>query len=301
MTGIMKRIVFLLLVALAGYALTGLHFVQPEELGVVRRGGRALPTPLGPGAHWGWPWPWDRMDRVKPQEVKRVTLGPLNLGGEAIGANDLQLLTGDRNLVHVRASVQYAIHDPVAYLFAAERPEQLIAQAGQAALTETLAGETVDRALTLGRQELAVLLRNALQDRLDVYGLGIVVRSCDIGSVEPPAEVAEAFDGVISAQRQRDQQVHQSQSYANRTRAQAQASAQRKIDQARGDRDRSVRQAEAEAQRFAKLLNEYSRAPRLTVRRLYLETMSETLPRFRSKLIVDDGSDLDLSIIGGRP
>jgi membrane protease subunit HflK len=294
----MKRFALLLLVALAIYALTGLHFVQPEELAVVRRCGRALPTPLAPGAHWGLPWPWDRVDRVKPLEVKRVTLGPLNLGGEAIGADRVQWLTGDRNLVSVRASVQYAIHDPQAYLFVSDAPERLVARAGESAVTEILAGETVDRALTLGKQDLAVLLRNALQDRLDAYGLGIVVRSCDIGSVEPPAEVAEAFDSVIHALRQRDQQVNESQSYANRTLAQANAAAQRRVDLARADRDRAIRQAEADAQRFEKLLNQYRRAPRLTVRRLYLETMAEALPRFQSKLIVDDGNDIDLSIIG---
>jgi membrane protease subunit HflK len=110
--------------------------------------------------------------------------------------------------------------------------------------------------------------------------------------------VAEAFDNVISALRQRDRQIYQSQSYANRTLAQARASSQRVRDEARAVRDRSVRNAEADAARFEKLRFEYERSPELTARRLYLETMAETLPRFRSKLIIDDGSDLDLSIIG---
>ena len=52
------------------------------------------------------------------------------------------------------------------------------------------------------------------------------------------------------------------------------------------------------AARFEKILAEYDRAPSLTARRLYLETIAETLPQFRSKLIVDGGDDLDLSIFG---
>jgi membrane protease subunit HflK len=293
----MKRFALLGIVGLIAYGATGVYFVQPDEQALVRRMGRLLPTPREPGAHFGLPWGWDRVDRIKPREVKRVTLGPLSLGGEAIGANVAQFLTGDRNLVNVRATVQYTIKEPRDYLLQTDDVDPLVSRAGQAALSEVLAHSPVDRALTLGKQELGTLVRTRMQVLVDNYGLGLSIRSVDIGSTEPPAEVAEAFDNVISALRQRDQQINQSHSYANRAEAQAQAAAQRLRDEAQGDRDRVVRRAEGEAARFQKLLAEYVRAPELTARRLYLEAMAETLPRFRSKLIIDDGSQLDLSII----
>ena len=294
----MRRWSWILLVCLLAYAATGLHFVQPDEQVIVRRFGRALEPPRGPGAHFGLPWGLDRIHRIKPREVKRVTIGPLSLGGEAVGANVAQFLTGDRNLVNVRSTIQYTIKDPIHYLFGTASVDPLVAKAGEASLAHVLAGEPVDRALTRGKQELGVLVQNHLQALADRCGLGIMIRSVDIGSVAPPPEVAEAFDKVISALRQRDEQIHQSHSYANRTLAQAQASAQRTRDEAQAYRDRVLRTAEGESGRFEKLLAEYVRAPALTARKLYLETMAEVLPKFRSKLIIDDGSKLDVSILG---
>lgn len=293
----MKRFWALMIVGLLAYAATGVYFVQPDEQAVVRRFGRMLDTPSLPGAHVGLPWGLDRVQRIKPREVKRVSLGPVALGGEALGSNAAQFLTGDRNLVNVRATVQYSISDPRHYLFQTDQVDRVVATAGQATLTSVLANESVDQVLTLGKQEVAAQVRERLQQRVDQYNLGIAVRSVDIGSVAPPPEVAEAFADVISALRQRDQQINQSQSYANRTLAQARAAAQRTLDQAQAYRDRLVRRAEGEAERFTQLLSEFEQAPELTAQRLYLETMAETLPRFRAKLIVDDGSDLDLTIL----
>jgi len=295
-----KRTALLLVVCLLAYLATGLYFVRTDEQVVVRRFGRVLAEPREPGPYFGLPWGLDRIDRVKPSEVKRVTIGPLNLGGEAVGASLSQFLTGDRNLVNVRATVQYTIKEPARdYLFNSTAVDPLVASAGEAAMTAVLAGQAVDDALTQGKRELAILIRERLQASVDQYQLGVTIRSVDIGAVEPPAEVAEAFDKVVGALRQREQQVNEADSYRRRTLAQAQADAQRIRYEARSYCDRRVREAEGEAKRFDSLLAEYTQSPDLTARRLYLETMAETLPKFRSKLIVDSGSEIDLSIIRG--
>ena len=109
----MKRVVVLIIVCLLAYLGTGLYFVQPDEQVVVRRFGQMLPGLREPGPHFGLPWGLDRIDRVKSREVKLVTIGPLNLGGEAVGASASQFLTGDRNLINVRATVHYTIARPL--------------------------------------------------------------------------------------------------------------------------------------------------------------------------------------------
>ena len=296
----MKRIVLLVIVCLLAYLATGLYFVRTDEQVVVRRFGRVLVEPREPGPYFGLPWGLDRIDRVKPSEVKRVTIGPLNLGGEAVGASLSQFLTGDRNLVNVRATVQYTIKEPARdYLFNSTAVDPLVASAGEAAMTRVLAEHSVDHALTLGKREVAILIRERLQESVDQYQLGVTIRSVDIGAVEPPAEVAEAFDKVVGALRQREQRINEADSYRRRTLAQAQADAQRVRDEARSSHDRRVREAEGEAERFDRLLAEYTQSPGLTARRMYLDAMAETLPRFRSKLIVDSDSEIDLSIIRG--
>ncbi len=293
----MKHTSAILAVCLLAYVSTGLYFVQPDEQVVVRRFGRMVPTLREPGPHFGLPWGLDRVDRVKPREVKRVTIGPFGWGVSAAGSLPAQFLTGDRNLVNAKATVHYTIHDPAQYLFRSSQSDPMVAIAAEATLTQVLSGQPVDDALTFGKQSLGIAARDRLQKLIDPYRLGITIVSVDIGTVEPPAEVAEAFADVISAMRERQQQENHAHSYTNRTLAQARADARRIRDNARAYRTRTIWEAEGNAQRFELLLAEYVRAPDLTARRLYLETMAQTLPNLRSKLIIDPESQLDVSIL----
>ena len=297
----MKRLAAFGLLVLLAWLATGIYFVQPDEQAVVRRFGAIVGPLRQPGAHLGLPWGLDRVERIKPREVKRVTVGAVAAAGQATGAQLPQFLTGDRNLVGVRATVQYTIKRPQDFLFQTLDVDRLAAAAGAAALSKTLAAEPVDRVLTLGKHDLGVRVAEQLQTLVDRYALGITIRSVDIGAIAPPAEVADAFDRVVSALRQREQTVHQAHSFANKTLAEANGGAQRLVDLGAADRDRAIRRAQGETDRFLSLLAEYERSPELTAERLYLETMAETLPKLRSKLIVDSDSDVDLSILPKEP
>lgn len=294
----MKRVLAVFILGMSAWAATGLYFVQPDEIVLVRRCGRLLTLSREPGAHWGLPWPIDYRERVKPREVKRVSLGVVSLAGETSGVASTQYLTGDRNLVNIRATVQYAIADPAEYVRQRQAAEALVAKAGEATLASVLAGQPIDLVLTQARTEIALRVRDELQAALDRYGLGISVRSVELGSVEPPLEVAAAFADVVAAQRERERTINQAHSYSSQTVTQAGGAAQRLIDQARADRERKVREATGEATRFEQLLAEYRRSPALTGRRIYWEAMSEILPRLRAKLLVDRGQQLDLSVYG---
>ncbi len=293
----MKVVKVLATVGLGLYLLSGLYFVQPEEQAVVRRFGAVI-TPLGePGPHFGLPWGLDRVVRVKPGEMKRVTIGLPQVSGGALGTGTAQFLTGDRNLVNVQATVQYTILEPTRYLFNAVSVDKLVARAAEGILAGVIAVEPVDFVLTEGKRELSDRIARGLQERVDRYELGIFIRSVDIAAVEPPPEVADAFDAVISALRQKEQKINEARGYESQILEEAKGERNRELDQAKAYRDGLVNQAAGDASRFESLLAKYRRAPELTATRMYLETMKEILPRFRSKLIVDPDSGLDLSII----
>jgi len=293
----MKRLLAVLALGSLLYGASGWYSVGPDELAVVRRFGRVLDPPQGPGAHLGLPWGLDRVDRIKPREVKRVTVGPLRFGRDAIDSTPAQFLTGDRNLVNIRATAQYAISDPTQFLFQSDSVAQLVHRLTETATADVLCGQPVDRVLTRGKLELGILARDQLQSAVDEYQLGIIVRSVDFGAAEPPLEVAAAFNDVITALREKQQSIHDANSYARRAFSQGQAGAQRLRDESSAHQSRVVRRAEGEAESFERLLAEYERAPDLTARRLYLETMAATLPRLRSKLIVATERGVDLSIV----
>ena len=61
--------------ALGGYALSGVTVIGPDERAVVRRFGRALPDDIGPGLHWTWPWPVDSVTRLQPDRIYTVEVG----------------------------------------------------------------------------------------------------------------------------------------------------------------------------------------------------------------------------------
>lgn len=282
-------------VALVVYLATGVYFVGADEQGVVRRCGRVQSPLAEPGAHLGLPWPFDQVQRVKTGEVKRLAI-TMSGGAETAAGAGPQFLTGDRNLVNVRATVQYTIADPAQYLWTAARVEAVVSALAEATLAELLAQTPVDRVLTLGKREIGVQTAEQLQTEVDQHALGIVVRSVDIGAVEPPAEVADAFERVTSALREREQVEHQARGFADRTVALAQATAQQTVDLAKAYRDRAVQEAKGESERFAKMSQQYERAPLVTAQRLYLDTLSDVLPRLKSKLVLGSKSPLDLGI-----
>jgi membrane protease subunit HflK len=230
--------------------------------------------------------------------VKRVSVGLISLAGEASGGASTEFLSGDRNLVNVRAIVQYTISDPLAYVRQRDVTEMLVMKTAEASLAGVLARQPIDRILTQGRTEIASLARDRLQQALVPYELGVSVRSVELRSLEPPLEVAPAFAEVVSAQRTRERTINEAHSSASETVAQAAATAQRLVNQAQGAREHKVKVAMGEAEGFEKMLAEYQQAPDLTARRIYWDAMAEIMPRLKSKLLLDRGQKLDLTVFG---
>ena len=141
------------IVLLAAWLLTGIAPVRPGERAVVRRFGAVVATP-GPGLWVGLPWGVDRIDKVAVDFVRRVTVGFDQDVDADVSLPAGQLLTGDQNLVNVRAAVDYTVRaDEVAtYLAARDRVDGAVSRAAEAALAEWVAGRTVDEVLLTGRR-----------------------------------------------------------------------------------------------------------------------------------------------------
>jgi membrane protease subunit HflK len=301
----MRWAALVLVAAAALYAATGIYAVGSDERAVVRRFGRVVAEHSESGLHWGLPRGLDRVERIKPTETKTVTVGMAGSADRALGVTPrdtlAQFLSGDQNLVNVQATVQYVIRRPTSYLFSTADPTRIIERAAEAAITATLADQSIDTVLTTGKSALAVVIKDKLQHFLDDYGLGIEVRSLSLAELSPPGQVADAFTKAASARSDRERLVLEAYNYANEKLAQARGEAQQSIDGATADRDRAIDLARSDADRFAALLSERNKAPALTATRLYLETMAEILPRFRSKLIVDPGKGVDVTILRDEP
>ncbi len=290
-----------LVLILVAYAATGIYTVAENEVGVVRRFGRFDPPLREPGLHFGLPWGLDRVDRVKPREVKRLTVGMGSTADRLLGAPATSptslFLTGDQNLVVIQAIVQYSIADPVRYLFRAGNAEAALRQLVTTSLSEALARKQIDHVLTTGKQELAAEVLSLVAERAERLGLGVSIRAVTLPVVEAPPEVRDAFDNVNAARAEAETMVMEAGRYADRVRYEARAQANQKLAVARAEAAEIRNAAVAEVTRFNRLLYEYRRQPELVANRLFFQTISEVLPVIRRKIVVGGEDAVGLGIV----
>lgn len=293
-----------LVLLLALYASSGLYFVAADQQGVVVLLGRAQPTPAPPGLHWRWPPPISKVLRLRTQEARRLTVGfeaPEQILGRTSPPLRAQVLTGDRNIVLVRLTVQYAVVDPHVYLFAVEEPERLLRTTVEHALARVITRRRVDDLLTTEKAGVQQSVQRLAQDLLDDYGAGITVLAANLEQVAPPPEVREAFNDVASAREDRDRIVREAESYANQVLPVARGDATRLLSEADAQREHAIQRARGQSASFAALAAEDARAPRATRTRLYLETLDEVLPQIELTVLDADSGSVDLDFVRPRP
>lgn len=291
-------------VALAWFA-SGFYTVRASdgEVGVATALGRVVADHVPPGVHWNWPWPLGRTAKVKIAEPLTMSVG-YRISDDLRGLNptpaETQWLTGNTNIVEVRAVLQYVVEEPAAYLYGgAEQAGLVLRRAAEAAFTEVLGGIDVDRALTSGQNLVLERVKGATNQRLDAYSTGIRVVTASFKSIDPASPVRSAFRQVQDAEAERGRLVNAAKGYANDVLPKARGEARGIVAQAKAAADARIQAARGESDRFVAVLAEYRRAPERTRERLYLETLEEILPRVR--VLVSDGDasgkDVDLHLV----
>ena len=286
---------------LALWLLLGLYIVQPEEQAVETVFGAVTDERALPGVHYNLPWPVGSVYKLKVRQLQRAVIGG-EIVDNIIGQADpilSQFLTGDQNIIQVRTVVQYSVAEPVDYLFRVVDAGPAVRNAVEAELGRQIASRTVDEVLTTEKVAIQEIVRQRSQALIDQYGLGVLVSTINIEDVSAPPEAADAFRDVASARADAARIVNEAQGYANDIVPRARGEAAQSLEAAAAHKERVVNQAQGDAARFTALAREHQRNPRVTESRLYLETMEEVLPRLR-KTIVDDGGNLDLTIIRRR-
>jgi membrane protease subunit HflK len=197
--------------------------------------------------------------------------------------------TGDNNIVLVEFYVQYQIGDPFRNRYRVEDSEVLLQEAAQAAMREVVGRSTIDGVLSGRKDLIASEAEDLLQTLLDRYEAGIVIAELQLKNPQAPAPVRQAFSDVIGANQDRNRTVNEAEAYANEVVPRARGEASGLIAAAQGYRDATIADATGEATRFLALVTEYQKAPAITRKRLYLETMEAVLPE-AEKLIVEPGT-----------
>lgn len=207
----------------------------------------------------------------------------------AILQNEYIMLTGDLNIVDVEWIVQYKIKDAKAYLFNIRDPVHTIRDASQAVMRLLIGNGSVDEAITIGRIEYQNAAEEGLQQILDEYETGIQIVTVKLQSSNPPVRVRPAFNEVNKALQQKEQRINEAMKDYNQVIPKTRGEAKKIIETAKGYAAERVNRAQGDAAKFEKILAEYTKAPDITKQRLYLETMSELLPKISEKWIIEQG------------
>ncbi|WP_406645974.1 FtsH protease activity modulator HflK [Aliisedimentitalea scapharcae] len=264
------------------WGMASFYTVKPEEQSVELFLGEYSATG-GPGLNFA-PWPVVTKE-VIPVKVEQTEL----IGAGSRGGDAGLMLTGDENIIDVDFQVVWNINDPAQYLFNLRDPRQTIQAVSESAMREIIAQSELAPILNRDRGIIAERLKELIQSTLDSYDSGVNIVRVNFDGADPPEPVKDAFREVQSAGQERDRLEKQADAYANRVLAGARGESAQLLEEAEGYRASVVNEAEGEASRFIAVLEEYSKAPDVTRKRLYLETMEEVLGRV-DKIIMDDQS-----------
>ena len=278
----MGRSGYLLIAALlvAFWSFSSFYTVKPEEKSVELFLGKF--SSIGnPGLNFA-PWPLVTREVLPVTREQNESIG---VGGR--GSDAGLMLTRDENIVDIDFEVVWNIRDPAKFLFNLRDPQMTIRAVSESAMREIIAQSELAPILNRDRGLIAANLETLSQETLDSYGSGVSLVRVNFDRADPPEQVIDAFRAVQAAEQERDRLEKQADAYANRVLAQARGESAQVFEEAEGYRARVVNEATGEASRFSAVLEEYSKAPEVTRKRLYLETMEEVLGGLE-KVIIDD-------------
>ena len=280
------------LIVLAVWLMSGVYVVNPDEQGVVLRFG-AFVGRTTPGINYHLPWPIETADTPQVTRENQLNIG-YRLGNNE-GARDVPeeslMLTGDENIVDINFTVFWVIKDAAAFLFNVENPDNqldgTIKAVAESAMREVVGKNQIEPILTANREPIQEEVRVLMQRILDGYQAGVTVTRVQMQKADPPAQVIEAYRDVQAAQTDQDRMRNEAEAYANKVVPEARGEAARIVQQAEAYKQQVTAEAQGEAARFVSVYDQYKRAPDVTRRRIYLDTMRDVLGDM-NKVIVDN-------------
>ncbi|MEM9331608.1 MAG: FtsH protease activity modulator HflK [Pseudomonadota bacterium] len=269
---------------IAGLYLTqAFYTIQEDELGVELRFGKPKDEVSTAGLHFHW-WP------IETYEIANTAENQINIGSTGRTGTAGMMLSGDQNIVDVAFSVLYQVTSPNDFLFNVRDPQGMVRQVAESAMREVVGKRPAQDIFRDDRAGIADEVRTITQSTLDSYRSGLNINAVNIEDVAPPpGQVADAFDEVQRAEQNEDQFIEEANQYANRILGQARGEAAQILEDAAAYKNRVVEEAKGEAQRFISVYDEYAKAPEVTRKRLFLETMEKVLAD-SNKVIVEQGN-----------
>ncbi len=271
----------------------GLYSVGISEQAVVQWFGKYHPPVQPPGLHWTLPRGISTITKIPVEVIQRQEFGFRSVQpgvrtryATSSYKDESLMLTGDLNVMDVEWVVQFKIKDPFNYLFKIANPRETIRDVSES-VTRLIVGDMTVNEVLQQRDQVATDIAQNLQNILDSYESGIFIDTVKLQDVNPPDPVKPSFNEVNEAIQEKEKLVNEAWSVYNKTIPKAKGEAEKVLREAEGYATERVNMARGDADRFIALWSEYTKAKDVTRRRMYLETLSEVLPKMGKKYIID--------------
>lgn len=277
---------------------TMIYTIAADSVGVVLRFGKEHSI-VEPGLRVKLPFGIDKVTEVpvKRQLKQEFGFGTAGATNRSQHNNDVReqenertMVSGDLNSALVEWVVQYRIDDPRSFLFNVRRPEFTLRDASESVMREVVGDRTVDEVITFGRQGIESDALLKLQALVNKYEMGLSINQVQLKNVNPPQPVQASFNEVNQAQQERERSINIAKGEFNKVVPRTTGQAEQKISEAEGYATQRVNEAEGDAAHFQVLFEQYQKAPDVTRKRLYLETMAKIAPQLGKKVVLDEAA-----------
>ena len=201
------------------------------------------------------------------------------------------MLTGDNNMVDVHFRVNWQIDPakPEDYVFTILNPRETVKAVAETIMREEVGLKTIDGILTTDRKSVEIDVQKRMQQVLDGYRAGVLIKQVQLQSVDAPSQVISAYRDVTAAQQDQQRAVNEAETYANKVVPEAEGGAARIVAEAKAYREQTILEAKGQTARYNQIYQQYKKAPAVTRERMYLETMERVLGPM-DKTVVDQNS-----------
>lgn len=141
--------------------------------------------------------------------------------------------------------------------------------------------------ITIGRQEIETEALAKMKNLTTRYVMDISIDQVQLKNINPPAPVQASFNEVNQAQQEKGKRINEARRDCNKVIPLAEGEKDQRIREADGYRQQRINEAEGDTARFNALLSKNLKAPDVTRRRIYIETLQAVMPDVRAKIILD--------------
>lgn len=292
--GFIKKLVLVVVViAILAFGSTMFYTVQEQEHAVILTFGKLTHEQVDAGLFFKAPYPIQRVIKVPAKLTQKIEIGFRTLAdGRVIAVEDEALMiTGDENIVHADAIVEWRISNVKDFLYNISNGEQFILNATTASIRSVIGSANLDFAITDGKTEIEARATEQLLELQERYQSGIHIIALRFQDIEPPSgEVQAAFKDVTNAREEQNTKVNEARRYQNERIPVARGQAQALLEAAEATKEERIFAATGDVAKFNAIFAEYQNNPDITAYRLMIETLEQIYPNAKIIITNEDGN-----------